>query len=95
MRLHFTRLAVTPGQIDRYDLPTRPTKTTDSRSKDFEGESVEVDAIPAPELRRLVSGAIRSHMDPADLERLLDVEAAERETLANLADTIRDRRGAG
>jgi hypothetical protein len=34
-------------------------------------------------------------MDPTDLERLLTVEAAERETLASLAGTIRDRPGAG
>ncbi|HZN13641.1 MAG TPA: hypothetical protein VFB78_05190 [Acidimicrobiales bacterium] len=35
--LSFTRLAVTVGQIERYDLPTRPTKVTDSRARDFSG----------------------------------------------------------
>ena len=83
--LSFTRLAVTVAQIETYGLPTRPTKATDSRAKGFAGESVEVDAIPAPELRRLVSTAIESHVDRDALARLLLVEEAERDTLASLA----------
>ena len=81
----FTRLAVTREQIEAYDLPTRPTKPTDSRSKRFQGESVEVDAIPAPELRRLVGAAIERHIDPAALARIKLIEGAERETLAMIA----------
>ena len=44
--IHFERIAVTPDQIAQWDLPTRPTKTTDSRSKGFGDISVELDAIP-------------------------------------------------
>jgi len=40
----FERLAVTPEQIIEFNLPTRPTKTTDTRARGFIGESVEVDA---------------------------------------------------
>src|SRR5215472_2490733 len=43
--IHFVRVAVNPEQITALNLPTRPTKKTDSRSKAFKGESVEVDAI--------------------------------------------------
>jgi hypothetical protein len=46
------------------NLPTRPTKATDSRAKLFSGESVEVDAIPPKVLRALVSDCITRHIDP-------------------------------
>ena len=56
--IHFQRLAVTPAQITEWNLPTRPTKATDTRAKNFTGESVEVDAIPPAQLRSLVRNAI-------------------------------------
>ena len=43
--INFERLAVTPEQIDEWNLPTRPTKTSDTRSKNFGDISVELDAI--------------------------------------------------
>lgn len=49
--IHFERVAVTQEQIELLKLPTRPTKVTDSRCKNFDGESVEVDAIPPTLLR--------------------------------------------
>src|SRR5262249_13758807 len=49
-QIHFARVAVTPEQINELQLPTRPTKKTDSRSRSFDGESVEVDAIPPRQL---------------------------------------------
>jgi hypothetical protein len=61
--IHFERVAVTPEQIARWNLPTRPTKQTDSRSKDFDGESVEVDAIPPQELRTLAEACITMHKE--------------------------------
>src|SRR5262249_31130720 len=54
----FDRIAVTPEQIERYDLPTRPTKDGDTRARDWQGGCVEVDAMPPAELRRLVQNAI-------------------------------------
>src|SRR5437588_9030779 len=45
--IHFERPAVTRAQADEWNLPSRPTKPTDSRSKKFTGTSVELDAIPA------------------------------------------------
>lgn len=85
--VHFERLAVTPDQIRSWELPTRPTKAKDTRSKTFTGESVEVDAIPAPTLRSLVEDAIVQHIDPAALERTRVYERSERELLTQLAAT--------
>ena len=83
--IHFERVAVTPGQIESMSLPTRPTKSSDSRSKGFEGGSVEVDAIPPAALRRLAEGCITRHIDPGAHARLMAVEEAERETLRGIA----------
>ena len=83
--IHFSREAVNAEQISRWNLPTRPTKETDSRAKGFKGESVEVDAIPPKALRALVKNCIVQHIDPGIYERTRKVEQAERETLATLA----------
>ncbi len=70
----FTRVAVTEEQITDLNLPTRPTKRTDSRSKNFIGESVEVDAIPPATLRDLVRVCIEAHVDDHALEATQKVE---------------------
>lgn len=72
------RLAVTPEQIITMNLPTRPTKKTDSRAKKFTGDSVEVDAIPAPILRDLLQQRIESHVDGRQLEITKMAEAEDR-----------------
>ena len=59
--IHFERVAVTlPEQITQWDLPTRPTKASDSRSKGFGDISVELDAIPPDQLRELVRSRYRA-----------------------------------
>ena len=73
--IHFEKLAVTPEQITVWKLPTRPTKKTDSRSKRWIGDFVELDAIPPTLLRRLVRDAIERHITP---DRLAVIEEAER-----------------
>jgi len=82
----FERVAVTSEQIISMGLQTRPTKKTDTRSRNFKGESVEVDAIPLSALRQLAEIAITQHIDSAAHERLLEVEQAERETLEGIAE---------
>jgi hypothetical protein len=77
----FIREAVDPWQIALWQLPTRPTKTSDSRSKNFEGESVEVDAIPPDQLRLIANHCIESHVDEAQLHVTRVAEASERELL--------------
>lgn len=82
----FDRLAVTETQIEQWNLPTRPTKRTDTRAKNFTGGSVEVDAIPAPTLRELVENAITQHIDDHQLGITLTVEDEERDVLTRLAN---------
>jgi hypothetical protein len=82
------RLAVNREQIDRWSLPTRPTKTSDTRARRFRRihgtDSVELDAIPPNELRQLVKNAIDSHMESWRLAQFRMVEQEERETLKNM-----------
>jgi len=82
------RLAVTPEQIQEMQLPTRPTKRSDTRSKTFQGESVEVDAIPTPVLQGLVRTAIEDVIDDDEWERTLLIEQAERESATALVQTF-------
>jgi hypothetical protein len=78
---------VTRQQIQHLGLQTRPTKAgKNSHAKHWkEGDSVELDAIPANLLRAMVDECIRSHVPDGHVEAMARVEAAERETLAHLA----------
>src|ERR1051325_387101 len=60
--IFFERVAVTPEQITAYNLPTRPTKKSDPRSKNFGDISVELDAIEPDLLRQLVREVIEDHL---------------------------------
>jgi hypothetical protein len=85
IEIHFERVAVTPEQIALWNLPTRPTKTTDSRARTFVGASVELDAIPSAQLRELVRDRIARHVDEAELRVVEVAEESERRLLAFLA----------
>jgi hypothetical protein len=64
---------VLPDQISKWKLPSRPTKTSDSRAKAFGyAQSVELDAIHPDRLRELVNKAIVQHL-PKDQMRVLHV----------------------
>ncbi len=80
-----------PWQIHAWQLPTRPTKATDSRSKGFVGESVEVDAIPPQALRDLGYSRIMEHLGPEALYHLELAEASQREILLELAAVAEGR----
>jgi Holliday junction resolvase RusA-like endonuclease len=88
MLADFERVAVTEDQIAELDLPTRPTKRSDTRSKSFKGESVELDAIPPEQLRHLAAGVIERHVDRNQLAILLKAEAEERAGLESIATTL-------
>lgn len=82
----FTRMAVTPAQIRILGLPSRPTKREgNSHAAGFEGDSVELDALPPDDLRYLVEAAIKRHIPDATLSALQAAEASEREALRAFA----------
>jgi hypothetical protein len=83
--IHFEIVAVTREQVEEWELPTRPTKQTDSRARNFEGESVEVDAIPPEMLRGLCRSVIENHLPKEERARVLEIEAAERDSFKEVA----------
>jgi len=84
--IHFERPAVTREQVEQWNLPTRPTKQTDTRAKKFGSTtSVELDAIPAQKLRQLVRECIERHIDQDQLKILKVAEESERELLKRWA----------
>ena len=89
----FERVAVTPAQVKRWKLPTRPTKKSDSRAGSFTGDSVELDAIPPHRLRSLARQAIERHVDQRQLGVLRTYEAQERKVLERMAATVNGEGG--
>lgn len=80
----FNRLAVTETQVYELDLPTRPTKQSDTRARGFDALSVEVDAIPPNVLRQIVEDAITQHIDPEALRLTRVAEQSERDILTSM-----------
>ena len=83
--LTFKRLAVLPQQITEWNLPTRPTKMSDTRAKGFGEISVELDAIYPNRLRQMVQEALEVHLPEDQFEVLRAAEDSEREFLHAMA----------
>jgi hypothetical protein len=81
----FERIAVTEEQITDWDLPTRPTKASDTRAKSFGSSlSVELDAIEPNRLRAIVQEAIEQHLPTEQFEALKAAEQSERDVIRRL-----------
>jgi len=80
--IYFERIAVTPEQIEHLELPTRPTKQTDSRAKGFGDISVELDAIDPNALRAMVNETIEHHLPEHEYRILMVAEESERQIIA-------------
>ena len=87
--IHFQRIAVTQRQIDEWNLPSRPTKHSDTRAKKFGPVSVELDAIDPNKLRELVEEGIVRHLPPDKYEVLIEAEKSERTLFQGLAGLIK------
>lgn len=75
------RVTVKPDHIRQFSLPTRPTKRGSSHSKDFVGESVEIDAMEPDTIKELVAQSIERFIDPRELEVLKAAETEERKQI--------------
>ena len=83
--IYAERLAVTPEQITRWNLPTRPAKQSDPEAAKNPDTAVELDAIDPTRLTALVENAILRHVDQHAWEVEKAVEDEEREGLMALA----------
>ena len=97
VEIHFKRIAVLDEQIERWNLPLRPNKPGDSRTKKFHRQagSVELDAIPARELRKIVRDAIEPHIDQDLHARLKAQQDGEQKYLQQWPELFRQGHGWG
>ena len=83
------RVALTEEHIAEFNLPTRPTKRDgNTHARSFEGDSVELDALPSRVLRDMVRDVIERHISPITLEVLRAAEASERGVLRMLGKNL-------
>ena len=82
--LEFQRLAITPAQIVEHDLPTKPRKASELRRPDVTA-TVEAEAMPAGDLRRIVRSAVEAYLPAGALHAAQVAEASERAGLLRLA----------
>jgi hypothetical protein len=90
--VYVEQIALNHDQAKAWNLPTRPAKRTDSRTKKFMDQhgdvSVELDAIEPAMLTALVDDAIAKHMPKADLARMKVVEAAQQATVRDILSAL-------
>ncbi len=87
--IHFERIAITPGQIEDLELPTKPPKSS-THSKGFKGGTVEIEAMPVPVLLDLVRDCIEQHIDQRHLGVLQVAEESERGILEGMLAEYRE-----
>lgn len=85
--IHFKRLLVTPGQIQEWNLPTKPAKKT-THARQFSGGTVEAEAIPANTTRLILKQAIEQHLNTREVEVMRTAEESEADELLRIADII-------
>ena len=88
--LEISRVAVTEAQIRYLQLPSRPTKRSDSRAKGFSDISVELDAIEPSVFRDMVRNCIFSIIDRRTLEETLKIEKLEQESINMFVSNFKD-----
>jgi hypothetical protein len=85
------RLAIHQADIKNFKLPPQKIKATDSRAAGFRrrfgtnAATVELDALPAAELRRRVETAIRSLIDFETWNRQVAIQDVEFASIADIA----------
>ena len=78
------RVALTAEQVGRYELPTAPAKSTDSRTKRWEGDTCQLEALDPSTLANVVEAAIEEWLDLDAYGEELDRERRDRAELLAL-----------
>jgi len=95
------RLAIHASDIMAFNLPPQKIKTSDSRAAGFQrrfgsmAATVELDALPAAELRRRVEEAVTGLIDFETWNRQVAVQELEFACIGRIADTFKNLPQAG
>lgn len=99
------RVALTPDQIEEFNLPPQPGKWSSARSKGFVEKyshlfesvygydlvQIELDAIPPEDLRKIYTDAIDEFFDYDKYKEVVKHEKKERKKIDRLADEENER----
>jgi hypothetical protein len=93
--LELHRVALTPEQVEEYELPPAPGKRTDTRAASFEARhgrlvQVELEALPPETLRSLVADALEPFLDRGLIALVHEREEEERARLVRLVKEWED-----
>jgi hypothetical protein len=92
--IEMRRVAIFKDDIAKFNLPPLKVKNTDSRAKKFKRKhgnmAVELDALPANELRDRLRGVIETLIDHRAWDRAGVVEEAQRATCQRYAGLLRE-----
>lgn len=75
------RVALTAEQVEDYNLPTTPPKKSDSRSKDWQGGTCQLEALAPDDLAAILQDAILEWLDVDTWKAQVETEQGEREQL--------------
>ena len=85
----FERVAVTPEQIEEFELPSAPPKTTDRRG-DWHFQTVQAEALTPVQLANIVEASLRRWTDIDTLDAVLEEERSEREDLVGQVEALEE-----
>jgi hypothetical protein len=90
------KIALTMTQIEKYNPPPNPAKTSDPRSAEYiakhGNESWEVDALPPDVLQKLIRREIAALLDKNLLNDVLKKEESDKEALKKALSSVRRKK---
>ena len=89
VELHFIRIGITTDQITKFNLPTKPRKETDRRSRHID-IAVEAEAMPAHIMRTLLRDAIEELLPKGALAVAQAAEESELAFIDGLVDLAKE-----
>lgn len=89
-QVNVKRIALNMKQVEEYQPPPNPAKTTDSRYESYRDEygddSWELDALDPRIITTLITDQISSYTDQDKRDSLIDKQEAERQQIRELVD---------
>jgi hypothetical protein len=80
------RIALTEEQATEWDLETAPPKASDSRSANWIGETVQVQAMTEDQMEGVVTATVEEHLDMVELEATRERSEELREEMSPLIE---------
>lgn len=88
------KIALTPAQIEAWELPSAPVKNSDKRAAKFieangDKSAVELDALDPVDLQAIVKASIEEYIDPGRWSDVADKSTNDLREISEMMDTIK------